>query len=300
MWLTLAVAGLSPEGRSGKAAVRLRTNVAAKLAPAQIEEAERMAREWKAKAPAAESVALPTSGYGGLDTLALSVEPFEEPIALRFMPIDHFTYSWENRWTVDSAQEMLMGSFVLEGAVTALGDLMSWSYRLSNIGRDGKLSEWGRVEAVTDAWGEVKEVKVLSRNVPHDAPGLDESNFELPLCCLPRTPVRMGDDFVDWRERYRRGGEPGLSSEMFTSFDMRSVVAGVATEGNRKYLVVEHRGGLTSEAEGAQSHMSVAGYWLIDLSNGLKSRGIMRKTITVEEQGRKVTIISSTTVHSEY
>jgi hypothetical protein len=87
---------------------------------------------------------------------------------------------------------------------------------------------------------------------------------------------------------------------MFTSFDMRSVVAGVATEGNRKYLVVEHRGGLTSEAEGAQSHMSVAGYWLIDLSNGLKSRGIMRKTITVEEQGRKVTIISSTTVHSEY
>lgn len=262
-------------------------------------------REWKPSSALSASVLPTTSESGGIETLPPpGVKPFEQPIALRFRPINHFTYSWEKRWTIGSVRDRLMEGFVLEGAVKARADLLSWNYTVSNIGHDGKLHEWGRVEAVTDVWGEVREVKILSRNVPNGAParraGLDESQFEFPLCCLPRAPVRMGDDFVDWQEAYGHGGESGIPGNAFANFDMRSVVTGVVTEESRKYLVVEHRGGLTSDAEGAQGRMSVAGYWLIDLSNGLKSRGIMRKTIAVDEHGQASRIVSSDTVRSEY
>jgi hypothetical protein len=197
-----------------------------------------------------------------------------------------------------------MEAFAIDGSARPHGNLLLWNYKVFNIGRDDKLREWGQVEAVSNPWGEITEVKVLSRNVPEGAParraGLDEANFEFPLCCLPHTPVRMGDEFADWRQKFERGAREGLLGGKLTSFDMQSLAVGVLTEKERTYLVVEHRGGLTSEGKGLQSRSSVTGYWLIDISNGLKSRGIMRNTIAVKEGGQESIIVSTDRIQSEY
>lgn len=203
---------------------------------------------------------------------------------------------------------------MMDGTVRAEGDQLLWTYIVSNIGFDGQPREWGRIETLTSVWGDVEKVKILSDSVPLAIRNLksgstryvDETSFEFPLCCLPHTPIRMGEEIVEWRRVEELADVEGL--ETTATLNARSVVTGALTEGVRKYLVIEHRGELVIEHRGenalgmqemAGQEWPITGYWLIDLSNGLKSRGITRTTIAAENlQGQSMTMVLNNRVQA--
>ncbi len=149
-------------------------------------------------------------------------------------------------------------------------DQLVWIYTLFNVGHDRELREWGKVEAITDSWGEVLDVIIISSELPDvdesRRPGSfallseDKNEFWFWPCCLPRNPIRLGDEILD--------GE---------------VAVGILTKDDRKFLVLEFQGKTNSASIEQSPEASFAGYRLIDTSNGLTADGIWSETSKVQE-----------------
>src|SRR6266550_8127586 len=76
-------------------------------------------------------------------SLPAGVEPFEQPIALRYQPLDHFVHAWLKTMVIGKGRPALIEGFEMRGSVKAQADLLLWTYKLYNLGRDGKLRELG-------------------------------------------------------------------------------------------------------------------------------------------------------------
>jgi hypothetical protein len=224
-------------------------------------------------------------------SLPSGVEPYEQPVVLRFRPVDHFIHAWLKTLAMGNGRATLIEGFEMRGSVRAQADLLLWTYKLYNLGRDGKLREMGEVEALTDGWGKVENVRILGGTLPSVPmrPGfydlLDASHFHFPLCCLPRVPVRMGARVDLETSPSPAGSNDAKGPGKMVSDDRRSVAAGLLTKDSRRYLVLRLEGGVTFDIDGKANRSQQAGYTLIDTNNGLPYFEI--KSLSIEVAAAK-------------
>ena len=219
-------------------------------------------------------------------TLPPGVVPLEAAVVLRFRPVEQFSYDWRSDVGIGNGQTRFIAGYEMQGSAKAQGDLLLWTYKLYNLGHDGKLRELGEVQALTDAWGKVTQVTILSSRLPKvqssERPGfydyLDAKQFTFPLCCLPREPINVGSRVV----LYDASPPPGPIKVV--SDDRRFVAAGVQMKDGRRYLVLRSEGGLTLSGDDSLIHATQAGYVLIDTENGLPRSEITAISFTADGQ----------------
>lgn len=202
--------------------------------------------------------------------------PFAEPITLRYGGFEHFTYTWRHDMSAAQTRAILEG-WVMEGTMRPGAGTLHWSYRLSNIGRDGVPREAGRLEVATDAWGEVQQAQVVE-NRWSGTPGrpragadalFEAAALSFPLCCCPRAPVRMGD-----RIPLPPQGEVAPQTAPAGVQDTaEAVAAGVLDRDGRRFLVVRHTGRARSEEAGITIQARSSGHALIDVATCLPVSG---------------------------
>lgn len=228
--------------------------------------------------------------WGQDDGLPSETKPLQDPVELKFKAINHFIYSWSTVWEV-GGKKRLIEAWAMEGKSEGEGDKLVWDYILYNIGHDGKPRETGHVRAVTEVWGEVSEVTILSSQLPavsetnrprlYDMLEKDVTRFWFPPCCLPHEALAMNAPF-------RRPGAPADSP-------LHSVVVGVMERDAACHLVVKHTG-VVAGTEGA-SRGKTEGYSQIDCATGLTTNSVVRTTMSAEGGDP---IVSVQRIYAEY
>jgi hypothetical protein len=249
---------------------------------------------------------------GGLP-LPDGVRPFGTPIELAYAEVDRFTFVFRSDIELPSGQRMITEGWAMDGDVRRDGGALVWSYRLSNIGRDGIERERGSLRVRTDAWGAVQEARVLEdrwASRPGRPPiGADamfsERELAFPLCCCPRGPIRMGDvlrmppaTMTMPGAELPSGPMPPEAGDLRMSFRGQSTVAGVLVVDGRRLLVVRHvaESRATVTGEGAMA-MRRSGYTLLDTRTCLPRRTVWRSRY--EFAGEKLAPGAITTWHTQ-
>lgn len=222
------------------------------------------------------------------------VKPFTTPIQLRYGGFETFSYTFRaDIVTPDGARRIAEG-WVMDGSMRPQGERLEWSYRLSNIGRDGVLRERGSLRVSTDDWGKVQEAHVLADRWPprgrqHSLADsyFDASDLNFPLCCCPREPIRMSETI-----KLPVGAEtmpqstlhtetlPPLPPEIISAVGTRrSVAAGLIKMEGRQYLVVHHIGEFTMTTRDGTMKARTAGSTYIDTRTCLPRRSLWANTV---------------------
>lgn len=207
------------------------------------------------------------------------VRPFSTPINLAYATVDRFTFVFRSDMEVPSGQTILAEGWVMDGTMRRDADTVTWSYRLSNIGRDGVDRERGTLRVATDPWGTVRQATVVEdRWVTPGRPGIgadamfNDQDLAFPLCCCPRGPIRMGDELrIPLRTMTMPPSElpamtpPPELAQMELQFRGRSTAAGVLDLEGRRHLVVRHEAESRTESfEPDGFVMRRSGYTLLD------------------------------------
>lgn len=245
--------------------------------------------------------------HKGID-LPAGVRPFAGPMTLRFGEFERFTYSW--REDMDSPQgRVILEGWIMRGDMHPQPDGLHWSYSMSNIGRDGVARERGTLRAVTDPWGAISQLEVVTDRWPPregSAGGLADNFFNsrspgFMLCCCPAGPIRMGQAIEAPPRAWTMPGTrmPDARRAEFeregvaVTYTMESVVAGVLDAEGRRYLAVRHRGRVYMTMPDGVMTMETSGHSLIDTRTCLPRRAIWRNAFTAP--GRDGTARFSTT-----
>ncbi|WP_137176607.1 hypothetical protein [Roseomonas sp. AR75] len=229
--------------------------------------------------------------------LPQGIVPFAEPITLSYRGFSSFTYTFRSDIDAPSGPTIAEG-WVMQGTMRAVGDQREWVYRMSNIGRDGVLREYGSLVVTTDAWGQVREARVTenrwSRGPMRSSADayFDPTDLRFPLCCCPRGPVRLGEAVAmpprteTMPRAERRSGAIGPAMGQFDDSG-RSVAAGLLDRDGRPQLVLRHDG--SASAPGPESvSMQRHGYSLIDTRACLPTRSVWSNDFTVTTPARTV------------
>lgn len=228
---------------------------------------------------------------GGLP-LPDGVRPFGTPIELAYAEVDRFTFVFRSDIELPSGQRMITEGWAMDGGVRRDGGALVWSYRLSNIGRDGVERERGSLRVRTDAWGAVQEARVLEdrwASQPGHQPTHSDTMFSepepaFPLCCCPRGPIRMGDvlrmsaaTMTMPPSELSPGRMPPGMENLRISFRGESTVAGLLVVEGRRLLVVRHVGESRATLPGeGEMAMRRSGYSLLDTRTCLPRRTVWR------------------------
>lgn len=224
--------------------------------------------------------------------LPSGIKPLQQAVKLRYRGFGEFIYTWRMDMGAIGKHRALLEGWIMQGTMSPQGDLLKWSYRLSNIGHDGIARERGTLHVLTDDWGHVHEAHVIKDRwanrsgswgkIAADAL-FDEGNLLFPLCCCPRGPIHMGDVIpvpvaahtmpVSSSEASHVSPPPGTTN--FT-YVMRSIAVGVVKQGSRRYLVVQHSGKASATGPEGSLQSQASGYTLIDTKTCLPRRGIWR------------------------
>jgi hypothetical protein len=205
------------------------------------------------------------------------VRPFQGAITLRYEGFGHVTHIFRTDIVAPGLRRLAEG-WVMEGDMRARGEERAWSYRLSNIGHDGLRRERGAIELRTDAWGEVREARIVEDRLP-PGPGrmpsaqdglFDAAGLRFPLCCCPRGPLRMGDavtlpgraETMPLAQAGPMPLPPDIPGEATRS--LRSVVAGVLELERSRLLVIRHEGEARFTAPEGNLRIRTTGHTLLD------------------------------------
>lgn len=243
----------------------------------------------------------------GID-LPADVRPFTAPLALRFGGFDRFTYTWREDMDTPRGRVILEG-WIMQGDMHPQPDGLHWSYSMSNIGRDGVARERATLRAVTDPWGAISQLHVVTDRWPSregSARGLTDSFFDsqspgFMLCCCPSGPIRMGQAIEAAPQAWTTPGTrmpDAKRSELeregvAVTHRSESVAAGILDAEGRRYLAIRHQGGSRTTTPAGEVTMQTSGYSLIDTRTCLPRRAIWRNAFTAP--GRDGMVRFSTT-----
>jgi hypothetical protein len=223
------------------------------------------------------------------------IQPLTEPVTLQYRDVGRFSYTFRMDIALPKGRRSLAEGWVMDGNARPEGDGLAWSYRLSNIGRDGVAREAGSLVVTTDAWGLVRQARVEEsswlqpgRRLQSAADGYFSAEaLRFPLCCCPRGPLRTGTTIeppVGLESMPQTQRLPGDSDASIERHHAASVVLGILDQAGRRFLVVVHKGE-TVDRPGKEALVSrLSGYSLIDIRTCLPWRSEWLRTI--EEPGR--------------
>lgn len=222
------------------------------------------------------------------------VRPFTTAIELAYGTVNRFTFVFRSDIEVPSGQRVIAEGWVMDGAMRREADVVTWSYRLSNIGRDGVDRERGSLRVTTDPWGAVRQARVVEDRwarpgqPPTGADTLfDAQDLAFPLCCCPRGPIRMGDELhISATTRTMPPAElpaaPSELADLELRFHGRSIAVGVLDMDGRRHLVVRHEAeARTASVEPDGFVMRRSGYTLLDTRNCMPRRSVWRSRYEV-------------------
>lgn len=102
-------------------------------------------------------------------SLPAGTRPFPGTVELRYAGFERFSHTWRDDMDGPWTGRRLLEGWVMDGVAKPSADGIAWSYSLSNIGHDQVVRERGRLEVTNDAWGNVRQPRVLSDAWPPQA-----------------------------------------------------------------------------------------------------------------------------------
>lgn len=227
--------------------------------------------------------------------LPSGVKPFNGAIDLHYGGFEKFSLTWRaDILTIPRAT--IAEGWVMAGSMHARGDDLAWSYRLSNIGRDEIEREAARLEVTTDAWGQVRKVRVMSKQWPQrrgDTKALsdwlfDEQDLRFLLCCCPREALRMGDivSIPPTGETMPHLSDSPGNQDLPAGIEVlnrngQASVAGVLDTDHGQSLVIRHTAQMTGNTPDGVIEVRRTGYSLIDTRTCLPVRTVWANSVSM-------------------
>jgi hypothetical protein len=242
------------------------------------------------------------------------VRPFTTAIELAYGSTNRFTFVFRSDIEVRSGQRVIAEGWVMDGTMRREADVVTWAYRLSNIGRDGVERERGSLRVTTGPWGDVRQARVVEdrwvrpgRTAAAADALFNEQNLAFPLCCCPHGPIRMGDELhmpagtMTMPPAELPGAPPPPEAgEMDLRFQGRSTAVGLLDVDGRHHLVVRQQAeSRTATFEPDGFVMRRSGYTLLDTRDCMPRRSVWRsryEMIGGESGGRVMTMWQSQTL----